>query len=186
MLERLLRKTTQWVCDRYEDSEFGLASSYASPREEIETLLGAPFEFVKLVPSRESALAVVLADLAYCFCPRLYPDIVNDIKAVKIAPSVVFPRDTLQAMFLNRGATCPLPNLDYPDEVSTRPLRHHQLQAGPRKLEVAGGVVLPLVVSTLLRDRPFSDCYTRVPSRPTSQQILEFDRRPSVSSREEP
>lgn len=162
-VDYLLRETTKWVCDRYEYSESGLASPYSSPKEEIEALLGAPFEFVHLQDRSESTLAVALADLAYCFHPGLFPDIINDLKAVEVVPSVIHPEDSMDSMFLSRGGTTCLLNINYPDTHSNRMLEHHSLQPAPRILEEVGGIVLPLVVSTVVRDRLFSDCYPRVP-----------------------
>lgn len=55
--EHLLTRATIWLCDRYEIGKLGLASHDATPREEIERVLGTPFESVDLKRRRSSLLA---------------------------------------------------------------------------------------------------------------------------------
>jgi hypothetical protein len=160
--ERLLRETTKWMCDRYEGDEPGLAGPYSTPEEETRALLGGAFEAVPLVRRRESLLGVALADLAYCFAPGLYPDVVNDMKAVGIVPTAVHALDLRDAYVVAKhGATKALLNIAYPDAVGATRLRHHQLQEGARAPESVGGVVVMLALACVARDRLFSDCYAR-------------------------
>ncbi|MGH2783430.1 MAG: hypothetical protein ACRDLA_18855 [Thermoleophilaceae bacterium] len=78
-VEDLLRKTTVWVCDRYERDQLGLAGADASPSEEIGRVLGTPFEHVTVERRQESQLAGVLLDLAALLDLRdLYADVRND------------------------------------------------------------------------------------------------------------
>lgn len=81
-LRYLLRRTTIWLCDRVEQ-DFGIASAYSSPEQEIQQIFGSPFEFVALKQRKESLLACALADLSHVHCPGLYNDIVNDLAAVE-------------------------------------------------------------------------------------------------------
>jgi hypothetical protein len=168
--ERLLRETAKWMCDRYEGDEPGLAGPYSTPTEETRTLLGGAFEAIPLVRRRESLLGVALADLAYCFAPGLYPDIVNDMKAVGIVPTAVHALDLPDAYVVAKhGATKALVNIAYPDAVGSTRLRHHQLQEGVRTPETIGGVVVMLALACVARDRLFSDCYARAALAPEAR-----------------
>lgn len=87
---RLLARSTVWLCDRYEQGGLGLASQDATPREEIERVLGAPFESVERKRRRSSLLAAVLIDLSASLqLPELYADVRNDLQAVNAVPTVL-------------------------------------------------------------------------------------------------
>ena len=62
--ETHLKRCTVWLCDRYERAALGLAREDATPEEEIEYLIGGPFESVQLDRRPDSLLAPVLLDLA--------------------------------------------------------------------------------------------------------------------------
>ncbi len=125
---KLLRTTTKWVCDRYEQG-FGLASTYSTPEEEIKMLLGVPFDSIKLKARRESQLAVALADSAHSFVPKDYPLITNEFQAVGVTPSSVHANDAPGAYVMNGGSTQSLTNVGYPDTWAPIPLPHQMLQA---------------------------------------------------------
>jgi hypothetical protein len=163
--ERLLRETAKWVFDRYDGDESGLAGPYSTPTEETRTLLGSAFEAISLARRRESLLGVALADLTYCLASGLYPDIVNDMKAVGIVPTAIHALDLADAYVVaKQGATRGLVNIAYPEAVGATRLRHHQLQEGARAPETIGGVVVMLALACVARDRLFSDCYARAAS----------------------
>jgi hypothetical protein len=162
----LLGGVTKWICDRYVDSEAGLAGPYASPEDEVRTLLGAPFESVNLSARRESLVAVAVADLSYYAAPALYADIVNDLRAVGIVPTALHCEDTADSYVVARhGTTKLLLNIGYPDVRSASRLRHHDLNANPRRPEQVGGTAAVLALACLARDRLFSDCYPRFVER---------------------
>jgi hypothetical protein len=101
----LIRRIAVWVCNRYELSEAGLASTYATEEEEIKTLLGYAYEFIDLPKRRESYLATVLIDLAAIFgLTDLYEDILNDISAVGIHPCSVETKNTPGQYIMNGDA----------------------------------------------------------------------------------
>ncbi len=88
--ERLLTSASVWVCDCYELGRLGLAGQEASPREEVERVMGAPFEAVDLKRRRSSLAAGVVIDLcAVLPLPQLYVDARNDFAAVNAIPSVL-------------------------------------------------------------------------------------------------
>jgi hypothetical protein len=104
---------------------------------------------------------VALSELAYSFAPALYPDVVNDLLAVKIAPSVRHAHDTPPAYEVGKGAFTLLLNIRYPDRVGPTSLPHHASQ-GPRLLERLDWWQALIAISCLTRDRLFSDCYARL------------------------
>lgn len=90
---KLLRETTKWLCDRYEDSEFGLAKCYSSEYDEIRILLGYCFSFEDIPKRKSSYIATVLLDLAAVFGQGiLYEDMINDFLAVGIIPCLILPK----------------------------------------------------------------------------------------------
>lgn len=163
--ERWIVGATKWVCDRYERSEAGLAAAHGTAEEEVRTLLGYPFEAIDLPPRRESLLAVALADLAYSACPRRFPDIVNDLLAVRIVPAALHARDSTAGCFVGGGDTVGLLNIKYPEHTSADRLPHALLQRDARVPERLGGVAAQLTLACICRDRLFSDCYPRVVGR---------------------
>jgi hypothetical protein len=160
---RLVRKTMKWVGDRYE-SDWGLASSYATPDEETRALLGVAFESIEGKKRPQSLLAVALADSSHVFLPDDYPLIANEILAVRIFPEALHAKDVPEAYLVNAGGTQPLPNIAYPEEWSEQRLAHHALQSTPRVPEAQGGPAIPLALACVLRDRLFTDVLPRLRS----------------------
>lgn len=101
----LLRKIAIWVCNRYEISDAGLASPYATEEEEIKTLLGYAYDFIDLPKRKESYFATVLLDSsALMGLTELYADILNDVLAVNILPCNVETEDIPGKYTLNGKA----------------------------------------------------------------------------------
>jgi hypothetical protein len=91
----IIKRIAIWLCNRYEQSEFGLASPYASEKEEVITLLGYSYDFIDLSKRRESYLATVLLDMCAMFgFSDLYEDILNDFLAISILPCSIETIDT--------------------------------------------------------------------------------------------
>jgi hypothetical protein len=155
--ERLLTQATVWLCDRYELGKLGLASHDATPREEIERVLGVPFEAVDLKRRRSSLIAAVLIDLcAVLRLKTLYADVHNDVRAVNAFPSVLIPGggpERYQRTALHHRWDY---NPDYADEISeTEPAAPHlaSIDATPTRTDAWR----LLAVSSALRDRYFPD-----------------------------
>jgi hypothetical protein len=155
--ERLVTQATVWLCDRYELGKLGLASHDASPGEEIEHLLGAPFESVELKRRRSSLIAAVLLDLcAVLGLKSLYGDVHNDIRAVNAFPVVMVPGagpERYQREAPNHRWEY---NPDYAERlVDAEPAAPHLSSTQP-DVELAEAWRL-LAVSSALRDRYFPD-----------------------------
>lgn len=152
-----LRRTTVWLCDAYERNRLGLASVDATPKEEVERLLGWPLEWVELERRRESEIATVLLDLA-CVLEfgDLYPDIWNDIEAVRIYPRVLRlaegPDQFDRAGMDNRLD----PNVDFAESLEVgEPIAPHHADSGGTKLCEEGRAWDLLAISSAVRDRHF-------------------------------
>jgi len=152
-----LRSATIWLCDAYERDHLGLASVEATPEEEVERLLGWALEWVKLERRRESELATILLDLACALgFDDLYPDIWNDIEAVRIYPRVLRLADGPD-QFDRAGMDNGLdPNVDFAEGLDEEePIApHHADSAGIRLCEEGRAWEL-LAVSSAVRDRHF-------------------------------
>jgi len=113
--EQLLHSSTVWLCDRYQDG-FGLAEISAEPYDEIATLFGYPFDFIKVQPRKGSLAASIICDLsAFIAKAELYTNIVNDFKAIKIAPQYWQVPDTASLFILDGEDIISYPNIDYSD-----------------------------------------------------------------------
>jgi hypothetical protein len=78
------RRAAIWLCDRYQEGS-GLAPLEALEQDEISTLLGHPVDFIAQHALPTSFLATALCDLAAFVDGGLYSDVVNDVKASRIA-----------------------------------------------------------------------------------------------------
>jgi len=114
--EGFLQRSTVWLCDRYQ-SGFGLADISAEPYDEIATLFGYSFDFIKIHPRKSSFTASVVCDLAvFVANAKLYTDIVNDIKAAKIIPQYWQIPDTKSLFVLDGEDIINYPNVGYIDD----------------------------------------------------------------------
>ncbi len=153
----LVRRAAVWVADAYEKRRLGLASSDADPTEEIEHLLGSPFEWVDRSRRRASLAASVLLDLcALIHEPTLYEDIHNDFCAVELCPCVLRLSSGAD-QYLRTGHSNSLdPNVDYSEQLVDSDViaPHHKDQAGIAVC--ANGHAWDLLAcSSALRDRYF-------------------------------
>ena len=157
--KKLLAKTTVWICDRYEGINFGLASATASPIEEIERLLGGPYEHVRLRQKRRQSLAAaVCLDLSGLSEYRtLYADIRNDQLAVHLVPTILrCSQDADQYRLTGSDNRYEL-NPEFPDllDVNAMAAMPHHRDDEDRKLLTIDRPMDLLAVSAALRDRYF-------------------------------
>jgi len=157
--EQLLHDSTVWLCDRYQDG-FGLADISAGPYEEIVTLFGHPFDFIRVQPRRGSLAASVICDLAaFVAEAELYANIVNDIKAAKIAPQYWQVPDTTSLFILDGEDIISYPNINYSDDYlpfeSFTFADHIKHESRSFTITDLTGPFGPLLMMLLLRDRYF-------------------------------
>lgn len=164
--ERFLEKTAIWLCDRYQDG-FGLADISAEPYEEIITLFGYPFEFIRVQPRKSSFIASVICDLANFIAKAdLYTNIVNDIKAVKIVPQYWQVPDTASIFSLEGEDIVNYPNIEYSDDCSpfesfkfADHITHEPLSFSITNIT---GTIGPFFMMLLLRDRYFPSLWLKM------------------------
>jgi hypothetical protein len=153
-----LERATVWLCDRHERGELGLAGTDASPTEEIEYLIGTPFDSIERAPRRESLIAAAVLDLCVAVgLGDLYSDVYNDVEAVRLHAWVLRlasgPDQYLRAGFANRLD----PSVDFSEKLPDDPdqAAPHHADAAGRELVRAGRAWDLLAVSSALRDRWF-------------------------------
>lgn len=104
-VREILKTAVQWTCDRYDSNGFGIAGPTASAEEEVNYLLGAPFEHVPLSTRTNCYLTPVALDIsAVLQLGDLYEDIRNDFEAVGAYPYFVDTADSLSQYVTNGGA----------------------------------------------------------------------------------
>ena len=156
---KLLHDATVWLCDRYQDG-FGLADISAEPYEEIATLFGYPFDFIRIQPRKGSFAASIICDLAtYVADTELYANIVNDIKAVNIVPQYWQVPDTASLFILDGEDIINYPKIDYSDvhlPFENFAFADH-IKHESRSFSITNhtGPIGPLLMMLLLRDRYF-------------------------------
>ena len=88
VLSSFIRATTKWIADRYEEGSLGLAGPHTTPKEEVEFLLGPPFEDVTISRRSESYNAVILLELACVLEDHEFYELArNEFMAVENLPS---------------------------------------------------------------------------------------------------
>lgn len=159
-LRQWLRQVVVWVCDRH-DRKPGLASAFASPLEEIEQLLGDPYEHLEVRPRRISFIATVVLDLISVLgVRRLYDDAYNDFAAVDIAFPVVEPTDEVGQYYLDGDAIRTELNVKFDSEIGQatdgwETAVHHRRSPPDFLLDRHGRSWELMACSLLLRDRHF-------------------------------
>jgi hypothetical protein len=156
--DALLEHATVWLYDHYH-REPGLAGVEADEERETTALLGSGFEFIDIHPRRSSFLATALLDLAaFSGDAELYADMVNDVKAVRIAPEYWQPRDTIGAVRIEGEDVLQYPHVEFANTlpVDGSPYANHMTEepAMFRFVEAYGGTAAVALLA-LLRDRYF-------------------------------
>ena len=162
----LLRRAAIWICDRYEDGE-GIAPFGALPEEEIQILLGYPFDFFDVDSSGGSFVATAISDLSiFISNNKLYEDIVNDIRASGIIPIYWQVHDTPGQFEIDGRDVIAYPNVGFDETYSdfdnhdyATHIRHEKLEFRLSKLLGPDSLLLLMVV---LRDRYFPGIWTNL------------------------
>lgn len=156
----ILKGVVRWIGDRYEKDSFGLAGTHATPEDEVNYLLGTPFEHVELRRRSESYVSTVVLDLAAMLqLGDVYGVARNDFLAVDAMSCVVETRDTPGQYVLGASDARYEPNMRYKDEWMPtdgwKVAPHHQRGEEPYYLARIGRHWDHLAISSVLRDRHF-------------------------------
>jgi len=166
-LRSLIRATTKWIADRYEEGSYGLAGPHSTPKEEVEFLLGPPFEDVAVSRRPESYSAVVILELACVLEDHEFFELArNEFMAVGIFLPVIEAGDDQSQYCLHAGDYRLEPNM--PFEEYWRPVEgwksspHHRRGSETFYPERAGFEWDQLAISCVLRDRYFIKGWRRL------------------------
>jgi len=156
----ILENVIRWVGNHYDSGNLGLAGSYSTPEEEIEYLLGSPFEHTAIHRRSESYVATVVLDLAAMLrIQAVYELARNDFLAVGAMPPVVEVGDTPSQYALHADGLSFEPNMQYEHAWAPRDgwkvAPHHDRAPSACYLEQVGRAWDHLAVSAVLRDRHF-------------------------------
>jgi len=165
-LTELLKGVIKWVGDRYESGSFGLADVPATPMEEVEHLLGSPFEHVALTKRMESYIATVVLDLtATMEMSELYGLARNEFLAVGAFPIVIEAPDspsqcTGTALDLRCEVNMPYKDKWEPDD-GWKVAPHHNRAPENLYLDCIGRGWDLFAISSVLRDRHYVTSWRR-------------------------
>jgi hypothetical protein len=166
-LGSLIRTTTKWIADHYEDGSLGLAGPHSTPKEEVEFLLGPPFEDVEVSRRPESFSAAIILELACVLGDHeLFELARNEFMAVDIFLPVIEAGDDQSQYCLHTGNYHLEPNM--PFEEYWRPVDgwknspHHRRGNDTFYPERAGYEWDQLAISCVLRDRYFVKGWRRL------------------------
>ncbi len=156
----LLLKTTKWVADRYESNGLGLAPTGSSPEEEVDRLLGDPFEHIQIDRRAESYIATVVLDLAAITgLGDVFETAINEFLAVKLFPTMIESPDTTAQYMLQGGELSFTPNVEYAESWQPRDgwkvASHHERARSDYYLQRIGRYWDHLALSFVLRDRHY-------------------------------
>lgn len=158
-----LVKATIWYCDRHEHGK-GLAQFDATEDREVYTLIGHSLQRVNY---SKGFTACALSDLAaFMDEPLLYQQVVNEIKAVMVAPAYYLPQDSAEVYFVGATDLTTIPNVHYADTISTFTnyefANHIQYEPKSFYLEPIVGCRGFMCLAVLLRDRYFPTLWPKL------------------------
>ncbi len=158
----LLRDVTKWVADRYDSNSLGLAAADSSPREEVDHLLGDPFEHIQISRRSESYLATVILDLAAILgLGDSFGTARNEFLAVDLTPTMIESLDTTEQYTLRGDELSFTPNVEYADawtpQDGWKVAPHHVRARSDYYLQRLGRYWDHLALSSVLRDRHFPE-----------------------------
>jgi hypothetical protein len=162
----LIKRSVIWLCDRVEMG-FGLARYDADEYEETNTLLGYPFDFIKVEKNRSSYLATILSDLAAFIEDKdFYSNVINDLEACEIVYSYWQFPDT-KAIFIIDTEECRMyPNVPHRDPINAFEdfdyASHIKHEPDSFQITQKAGLNSLILLSVLLKDRYFPKMWKQI------------------------
>jgi hypothetical protein len=163
---KLVNDSVVWLCNRVEEG-FGLARYEADENTETNTLLGYPFDFIKIENNRSSFLATILSDLAaFIEDSEFYNNVVNDFEACDIAYNYWQFPDT-KAIFSIETVECRnYPNIPHQESITKFDDFEYaaHLKDEPDSFQIVGkvGNESLILLSVLLKDRYFPKMWRKI------------------------
>lgn len=159
LFERWVTEVVRWVANHYDDAH-GLAALGATPREEVDYIVGNALEHVNVERRMTSIVATAVLDLTSVFeRGDLYELAVNEFMAVDLLPDVVEVEDNVDQTLRN-GDTVTR-QVNWAHDESWRPTdgwktaAHHRRSADPYTL-ARDHTWEHLALVIVLRDRLFA------------------------------
>lgn len=155
----LIKRSVVWLGDRVEKG-YGIARYDADEKEETYTLLGYPFDFVKVDKNRSSYLATIASDLAAFIGDKdFYADVVNDLAACEIAYSYWQFPDTKAILTIDTEECRTYPNIPHQFTLTSfedyEYAEHIKHEPSSFQITERGGLNSLILLSVLLKDRYF-------------------------------
>lgn len=119
LARKFVNNVIVFLCDRYSDG-YGLSTVDESTQDEVERLLGYPFEHLDLKPEYGSLLVTGLLDiLAYFGEGQLYLNVLNDAQACEIVPQYWQCGDTESQFFLESDEVYHYASVEFSEEIAS-------------------------------------------------------------------
>jgi hypothetical protein len=162
----LIKRSVVWLGDRVEKGH-GIARYDADEKEETYTLLGYPFDFVKVDKNRSSYLATIASDLAAFLGDKgFYSDVVNDLAACEIAYSYWQFPDTKAILTIDTEECRTYPNIPYQFTLTNfedyEYAEHIKHEPDSYQITQRGGLKSLILLSVLLKDRYFPKLWRQI------------------------
>jgi hypothetical protein len=156
----VLLKTTKWVADRYDSNGLGLAAPDSSPEEEVDRLLGDPFEHIQIDRRAKSYIATVVLDLAAIIgLGDVFETTINEFLAVELFPTMIESPDSTAQYVLQGGELSFTSNVEYVQswqpQDGWKVASHHKRARSDYYLQRTGRYWDHLALSFVLRDRHY-------------------------------
>jgi hypothetical protein len=150
----------RWVADRYDSAGIGLAGPDATPEQEMDYLLGNPFEHVKVDRRVESYIATVILDMAATLgLGESFVLARNEFLAVAANPPVLEFPDTVSQYVAAASEASFSPNMEYAETWTPvndwQVAPHHYRSRRDYYLQRIGHWWDHLAISSVVRDRHF-------------------------------
>ena len=165
----LVKRCVIWLCDRVEKG-FGIARYEADEYTETATLIGYPFEFIKVEQNISSLLATILCDLAaFIGGQRLYSDVFNDLEACELVYNYWQFPDTEGIFTIDTEDCTTYPNVPYQDSIGSFEdydyAEHIKHEPGSFQVTQKAGMNSLILLSMLLKDRYFPKMWRQIISQ---------------------
>lgn len=165
----LVKRSVVWLCDRVEKG-FGIARYEADEHEETYTLLGYPFDFIKVEKNRSSFLATIATDLAAFMDEKdFYADIVNDFEACEIVYNYWQVPDAAAIFTIDTEECLAYPNIPHQYLMENfedfNYAEHIKYESSSFQITQKAGMSSLVLLSVLLKDRYFPKMWKQIISQ---------------------
>jgi hypothetical protein len=161
-----VQRTLVWLCDRVEKGA-GLAHWDADEYQETVTLLGYPFDFIKLEEHGSYYLATVVTDLAaFIGDKKFYEDVSYDLAAVEVAFTYWQFPDTEAIFTIDTEECTTYSNIPVSSSIEKfedyEYAEHIKPEAGSFQIAQKAGINSLILLSVFLKDRYFPKMWNQI------------------------